>query len=206
MNIKTTALALALGAMAATQASAAVLTAAGDGELFGPAPAVIDNGTPAINDNIKAFDEIQDLLLTSDLMTDDGTVGAGRVVSSHMLFLNREADGPRRVGPYEATFTFSGTVLGVFASVGGQDATDDLLGAPGTDYSGLQGINARGLERNDSYSFAGNSITVDFRVTEPGDWLRVVTVAPVPLPAGALLLPMGLAALGAMRRKKAAKA
>ena len=205
MTMKKALFAIALGAFSASQASAAVLSAAGDGELFGPAPAVVDNGSPAVNDNIKAYDEVQDLVLLSDLTTDDGTVGAGRVVSSHMLFLNREAGGPNRVGPYEATFTFSGNVLGVFGNLAGQNATDALLGG-GTDYSGLTGLSARGLEGNDRYSIAGDTISVRFTVTEPGDWLRVVTVAPVPVPAGAVLLPMGLAALGAMRRRKAAKA
>lgn len=205
MTLKKALFAIALGAFSATQASAAVLSATGDGELFGPAPAVVSNGSPAASDNIKAFDEVQDLVLMSDLETDDGTVGAGRVISSHMLFLNREADGPTRVGPYNATFTFSGNVLGVFADRAGQNATDALLGN-GIDYSGLTGQSARGLEGSDRYSISGDTITVRFTVTEPGDWLRVVTVAPVPIPAGAVLLPMGLAALGAMRRRKAAKA
>ena len=43
---------------------------------------------------------------------------------------------------------------------------------------------------------------LDRSMTQPGDWMRVVTVAQVPVPAGAALLPMGLFAMGALRRKK----
>lgn len=50
-----------------------------------------------------------------------------------------------------------------------------LLGAPGTFYPGA--FPDRGLEANDSYLVSGNAITVNMNVAQPGDWIRVVTMA-----------------------------
>ena len=56
---------------------------------------------------------------------------------------------------------------------------------------------ARGLESNDSYSIAGSSITVSMGVTEPGDWIRVITRVPEPTS----LAPVGAGFAGACRRR-----
>ena len=110
------------------------------------------------------------------------------------------------------TFTFDGLILGVMSDRGGtlEAASSSFLGAAGTTYPGAFG--ARGMEGgpldglfdNDWYATSGMSIRLGMRVTEPGDWIRVVTVSAVPVPASMLLFGTALAGLGGLsaRRKR----
>ncbi len=201
MNVKKIALAAFFAAVAATTSSAAIVGVEGAGEELFFIPTELNNGAITDNESIKAYNEIQDLILTTDVRTDSGTIAAGTAVSSHMIFLNREA-GTTGAITQTATFEFDGNVLGVLSGGRRMDLTDTLLGN-GTDYTGLQGLLGRGLESRDSYSIVDNFFNVTLRVKNPGDWVRVVTVAAVPLPAGAVLLPGALLALGGLRRRKA---
>ncbi len=73
-----------------------------------------------------------------------GVIAAGTQVNSWMVHFN-PPDGPIYGS---GSLTFSGEkVLGVIASDANLDATDGLLGAPGTLYS--TGVTSRGLEIND---------------------------------------------------------
>ena len=84
---------------------------------------------------------------------------------------------------------------------------------PGAGFGIFMGFGARGIEGNngpfgpfpnDGYliSLDGRSITVGMSVSEPGDWLRVVTRR-VPEPTTMLLLGLGLFAIGFRQVKKA---
>jgi hypothetical protein len=89
-------------------------------------------------------------------------------------------------------------------------ASTPILGAVGTAYAAAP-FRARGLETNvgpngpnDGYAIAGNmqTIFVGMRVTEPGDWIRVVTAAnSVSEPGTMVLLGGGLLGLLGFRRK-----
>ena len=88
--------------------------------------------------------------------------------------------------------------------------SSDRLGADGTTYPATFAQGNRGLEGSpDGYTLGGNSITVSMRVTEPGDWIRVVTrhVEGVPTVSGwgmvilPLLLVVGLTIHIAWRRR-----
>ncbi len=56
-----------------------------------------------------------------------------------------------------------------------EEASNAELGRPGTFYPGA--FSARGLEGNDSASVSGDklSLSVYLEVSQPGDWMRVVT-------------------------------
>jgi hypothetical protein len=83
-------------------------------------------------------------------------------------------------------------------------ASTGILGALGTTYPAT-GFAARGMESggngiyDDSYSIAGKFLTVDMYVSQPGDWIRVVT-APVPVPAAAWMGLMLMGGLGLVRK------
>lgn len=110
-----------------------------------------------------------------------------------------------------ATFTFDGSILGVMSDNGGtlEAMSSSFLGAAGTTYPAA--FPNRGLEGNpfdnmvdDWYSFVDATISLGMRVTEPGDWIRVVTVSAVPLPAALPLFAGGLGLMGLLgwRRKQ----
>jgi hypothetical protein len=135
-------------------------------------PFIIDDPPGAVNTHQQAFDERQNVLLPGDLSVDSGIIPAGTPVSSHMIFLNTEEGSASDLG---VVWTFDGDVLGVMSDVNGnlEGACSALLGAPGTVYP--VPFTNRGLEANDGYTVAGDQITVDMSVGEPGDWIRVVT-------------------------------
>jgi hypothetical protein len=153
----------------------------------------------AIDDRQLAFNEIQNFTLLDNLAVDGGFIAAGTNVDSHMIFLN--TDG-RTSANDTHTWFFDGTILGVMSDQSGslEVASSGFLGAPGTIYPDAP-FNARGLEGNDWYQVSGDSIEVFMRVTEPGDWIRVVTT-PVPEPSTMFLLGSGLIGLAWYGRKR----
>jgi len=58
---------------------------------------------------------------------------------------------------------------------GQREANSNYLGAAGTFYP--RAFGNRGMEANDSYIINGNQLTVNMQVTEPGDWIRVITAS-----------------------------
>lgn len=157
---------------------------------------VFDEGRT--NTGQEGFDERQGVVLENALAIDGGSLAAGAVVDSHMIFLNTPEGAAERHA--NVVWSFSGDILGVMsARNGGNIANSDFLGSPSTTYPGAFGF--RGLESNDSYAILGNTLTLSMRVTTPGDWIRVVTsAAAVPAPATLGLMALGLLGLGLRRR------
>ena len=159
-------------------ASAAVVS----GPDIIPAPASAEDSAPgAFNTHQQAFDERQGVVLPVTVGTDNGTIPAGTRVNSHMIFLNQQDGVTTALSDISKVWTFDGPIIGVMSDFGGtlEAASNAILGHPGTIYPGA--FAARGLESGtqDGYTVAGNTITVSMRVTQPGDWIRVVTAVSV---------------------------
>lgn len=165
-------------------------------------------------DKLFAFDEDQNIVLPSTLTLGTGlagfpeyqfTIAEGTVVASHYVFFDPRSN-TRMVG----SVTFDAVILGVAADTDDLFATDFLANNAVT----YNNPTARGIETgSDSFSLSADGLTlsVDFRASTPGDYLRVFTaqsptgpepMPPVPLPAPALLLIGGLGALAALRRRR----
>ncbi len=193
------------------------------------APLSATNNT-VTNIAMQGFEEKQGVLLSSNLnvdnnskMSNGGIVSAGQMVNSQLIFLNGATGHFLR--QENVLWTFDGEILGVMSDGQGTLEVNStaLLGAVGTIYPS-SGFNARGLEgnlssHNDTYSVSGNTLTTSFFVTQPGDWIRVITaftdpdpanigVGVVPLPAALPLYGTGLAIMGFIgwRRKRKAAA
>ncbi len=216
-----TALGLAISLMSTTSHAGLIgvsggLSNLGDIASIITAPADA-NDDAAYNTAQQGFDEKQGVLLGSALGVDGGSIAAGMTVDSHMIFLN---SGPGNLGTllehFRVTWDFDGMILGVMSNSSGglEVASSGLLGAAGTAYPGTA-FPARGLEGShascnlavdDCYSFSGSSLLLTMRVTEPGDWIRVITKSSVPEPSAILLMALGLAGLGLTAKRRHANA
>ncbi|MDD1651391.1 MAG: hypothetical protein LUO80_13530, partial [Methylococcaceae bacterium] len=202
-----------------SSAGAALVSVSGPSSSSGIAPQIIaapvdtrNNATPFSGQ--VGFDEKQGVVLLSSLTIDGGgTIAAGVRVNSHMIYLERlRGEGqPAVVRHHDVEWTFDGPVLGVMSSQGGgrEAASRSVLGLDGTAYAQFSN---RGMESNDGYTIDGSTLTVNMRVTEPGDWIRVVTLAPdvrtesVPENGGWLLGAISVLSMAALRRRLGRKA
>lgn len=198
--------------LSVSSVQAAIVSVAGGTSTLGATASIIAAPSDALDSTVtnsaqQGFDEMQGVILGSALSIDGGgTIAAGTRVDSHMIFLNISNNISSAVYHNGVRWGFSGNILGVMSDSGGtlEAASTATLGAAGTNYPGA-GFAARGMEGADGYIINGAFLTVDMGVTQPGDWIRVVTVSAIPLPAALPLYAAGVVILGYLgwRRKRA---
>ena len=208
---------VALLALSAS-AHAAFVGVAGPNSSAGTAASLISSPTFAqnsirFNTGQEGFNEAQNVLLGAALDTDAGVgaIAAGTRVDSHMIFLNKADNVSGSLSHFGVTWTFDGVILGVMSDQQGalEAASTGVLGAAGTTYEapfnarGMEGADAIGLGPGDGYFVSGNTIRVGMFVTQPGDWIRVVTQH-VPEPTSMALFGLGALGLGVVRRRRKA--
>lgn len=208
-----------LATLITTAAQATLLSVSGPNSSDGIAASIISapldvRDDAAYNQAQQGFNEIQGYTLLSDLSVDGGNIAAGTLVDSHMIFLNSgPGNDPHHVWQFNVDWMFDGEILGVMSNYNGslEINSSDFLGAVGTIYPDMT-FGARGIETNpatcnmntnDCYIISGNTLSLSMNVTEPGDWIRVITASrDVPAPAPLALLALGLVGLAASRRKQ----
>ena len=188
---------LLIAAMVPTVVLAAVAGTTG-GAVAVPAPASVGQGDVENDTDILAFSEAQGVTLPAGVTVDIRVPGsylggalpapvvapAGLVVNSHLLHFDPIGQPPAGSATVTSgSVTFDSSVVAIIATKRTLDATDRLLGAPGTAYP-LPKLAARGIEGRGRVSLSGDRLTVTvrrFAVTCCVDQVRVLTRAHFPL-------------------------
>jgi hypothetical protein len=155
-------------------------------EKIPTADAKLDVGQDSQNSpNLFAAKEQQNVALLSNIAGLD----AGTFVRSFYVWFD-----PLRTGRMRGTVTFANDILAVITA-NGELADTDYLGNPNINYLNK---GARGLEGPDTFSVSGKTLTVDFRASSPGDFVRVMTS--VPEPSTWMMIILGFGLIGAALR------
>ena len=171
----------------------AALFIAGTAQAADPVPGSL---TPGLS-----FAEYSDATPTGQGLIDSNTLYfidelTGALGKSWFIFFD-----PLRTEDVFATLTFDGPITSVITTKAGLDGTNATYGAPGINYGTSLLI---GLEpmAGDSFSFAGNVLTIDWHSSDPGDHIRVFTALAVPEPETYVLFMAGLLAVGFIGRRR----
>ena len=173
------------------------------------------------------FQELSQFLLPSQIYADvtsptvvssgtgatPGSIAAGTLVNSFFFHLDDDDNTMvSRVKVFSiSTITFETDILGVILFDSSLDATDPVLGAPGTLYP-ASGIEFRGLTEvdagDDLFELSADNRTLQITArTNFGsvDQMRIITVSAVPVPAAVWLFGTALIGfIGMSRRRKVA--
>jgi PEP-CTERM motif len=151
--------------------------------------------------------------MTFEEYSDAAMIGIGTVDTNSVYFIDEQVGAlgkswyiffePTIAASMSATFTFDTEILGVFSTRADLNASNAEYGVSGVSYGSLF---FTGLERNDSYSFSGNVLTLNLHSFNPGDHIRIFTAptaaAVVPEPSTYILLAVSLLAVGYVARRR----
>jgi len=191
------------------QVQAALVNATTTGDIIGAIALFEDSPT---NLHQQGFNEKQGVTLAGNLAIDGGFIVAGTRVDSHLIFLNtpQREDGRNLYAEDGQTWGFDGMILGVMSKGNGSMLKDsNPFFAVNAVLPSLT-FSAAGLETptigritgtHDGYIINGLLLDLQMEVTEPGDWIRVITASAVPVPAAVFLFAPALLGFMGLRRK-----
>lgn len=187
-----------IGLLAATHASAAIVsgTASGTFTLLASPPAAVGNNNINIDNTVFGFNELQGVLVSTAPAFDLGIVTDpnGVRVDSHYIYFD-----PLKTSSISGSVTFSGNILGVYYSHNTLLDSKDEFGLSGVTYNHPAAV---GLESGDlPVTISGSTISFNWTASNPGDHIRVITAA-VPEPEAWAMLSLGLGLIGALARRR----
>lgn len=171
---------LILGWLIATSGEAAIV---GGTVTIIPPPLNTGNDNQQI-DQLLAFDEQQNVVLTTDLVVDRpaGIIPAGTVISSHYVIYD-----PPTTASRTATVIVDQNVLGVIYSAATLN-NSDFLGLPTTNYlnPSMRGIE---ISEGDSATIVDpHTVSFNLRAGSPGDYARIISASTATLPGPQFLM------------------
>ncbi|MEM6799371.1 MAG: hypothetical protein AAF589_07640 [Planctomycetota bacterium] len=188
------------GARAEIVGGGAPATPGADFVILDPPPATV-GGNTFQSPSLVGFDELQDIVLTEDLMLGPNrTLPAGSTVSSHYIAF--DPDGP---GAIDGFVLFDEPIVAIIGTPPGLNGTAGLFGLPGTSYSAGGAIgpdNGQGPNAGDQVRVSQNNprrLNFTAGANNPGDQVRVLTGTLVPEPAGVFLLAIAACYVAAAR-------
>lgn len=135
-------------------------------------------------------------------------VGVGAVDTNKLFFIDEKTvDGvkawyiffdPKCKARVDAEITFSSVITGLITSTQGLLSSNPTYGIASVDY---ESVKYTGLEKRDFASFSGNTLTIHWKASDPGDHIRVLTAVPEPQTYALLLAGLGAMTLVARRRR-----
>jgi hypothetical protein len=184
-----------------------------------PASVVVNSGLES-NTSTYFFTEQQNLVLPSGVAVNittpglynsngsltPGTIVAGTSVDSYYLHTD-PVGAPTSAINYAGSVTFDTQILGVIILDAQFNASNGLLGAPGTLYSASgQGLELGTTAGDDNVTLSadGKTLSYNLETSTAADDIRVITAASVPEPSAWILLFTCAGLCVALRRQRRA--
>lgn len=196
-----------------TASSASIISVTGSGQILNYTPADVSEGVVE-GDIVYGFDEDQHVYLDSGIAADydesdgDGSTLTGSngvsssltatgwlsagLYDSHLITFDPNVASPGASSIESVSFTFSGNIVAIFLSAERLWATDDLFNSITDTYYSTGVDFGRRAEFPDLISFTGNTLTIEYLITnwKYTDQIRVITQVPAPAPVAMLLMVM----------------
>jgi hypothetical protein len=146
--------------------------------------------------------------LSFEQYTDTTEIGVGLVDANKLFFIDEQTVenvkswyiffDPACKGVVHAEITFSDAISELIVDKPRLDSTNSMYRNLDINYGSVP---RTGLESRDFYAVNGNTLTIDWKASDPGDHIRVLTSIPEPQTYALLLAGLGLIGAATRRRK-----